>query len=58
MEEQYWNRFVETGKITDYLNYRGIMICKQVMDRYERDADSESDFIDWNGHSIGAGWRI
>ena len=32
MEEQYWNRFAETGKITDYLNYRGIMICKQVMD--------------------------
>lgn len=58
MEEQYWNRFAETGKITDYLNYRGIMICKQVMGRYEGDMSSESDYIDWDGAVSGAGGRV
>ncbi len=58
MEEQYWNRFAETGKITDYLNYRGIMICKQVMGRYEGDMSSESDYIDWDGAVSGAGGGV
>lgn len=48
MEEIYWNRFAETGKITDYLTYRGIMICNQVIGRYEGDRSSESDYIDWD----------
>ncbi|MGF0032542.1 hypothetical protein ACQRBN_06185 [Bariatricus sp. SGI.154] len=46
MEQEYWNRFVETGKITDYLNYKGMAICKQVMDCYEGDRHSESDYSD------------
>lgn len=58
MEELYWNRFAETGKITDYLNYRGVSICAQIMKRYERDADIESDYIDWDGHCIGADRRV
>lgn len=58
MEELYWNRFAETGKITDYLNYRGISICAQIMKRHERDADIESDYIDWDGHCIGADRRV
>ena len=49
MEEQYWNRFARTGKIADYLTYRGIAICKQVMGRCEGDTDSEPDYIDWDG---------
>lgn len=24
MEETYWNNFVETGRVSDYLNYKGI----------------------------------
>ena len=49
MEELYWNRFTETGKITDYLTYRGITLCKQVMSRFEGDTGGESDYIDWDG---------
>lgn len=58
MEEQYWNRFAETGKITDYLNYRGIMLCIQVMSRYEGEAGGESDYIDWDGAVSGAGGGV
>lgn len=52
MEEQYWNRFAETGKIADYLNYRGIMICKQIMDNHEGDKGVESDYNDRHGDCI------
>ena len=55
MEEKYWNRFVTTGKITDYLYYRGIEICKQVMERYEGDTEGEPDYSDRHGDRIGAG---
>lgn len=35
MEEIYWNRFFETGKVADYLYYKGMEICKNVMDGHE-----------------------
>ena len=51
MEEEYWRKFLKTGKIRDYLYYRGMMICKQVMDRVESGEGSESD--NWRfGNSI------
>ena len=56
MEEIYWNRFAKTGKITDYLTYRGIMICNQVIGRYEGARSSESDYIDWDG-AVGSAGR-
>ena len=31
MEEEYWRRFLKTGKIRDYLCYRGMAICGQIM---------------------------
>ncbi len=34
MEEEYWKRFLKTGKIKDYLYYKGMKICTQVMERY------------------------
>lgn len=49
MEEIYWNRFLETGKITDYLYYKGMEICKNVMDNHESEANGESDHGDRNG---------
>lgn len=52
MEEQHWNRFTETGKITDYLNYRGMEICKQVIGRHEGDTSGESDYSDSYGNRI------
>lgn len=49
MEEKYWKQFLETGKITDYLYYKGMQICSQVMDRYESDKTYESDHSDRDG---------
>lgn len=34
MEERYWEQFMTTGKIDDYLSYKGFSICAQVMDKY------------------------
>lgn len=50
MEEQYWKRFYETGKIEDYLFYRGLTICGQIMKRHKGDKRSESDYCDGNGN--------
>lgn len=57
MEETYWNRFMESGRVQDYLNYRGIAICAEVMRKYgqgptERTGEilSEPD----NGNGYGA----
>lgn len=43
MEEIYWNRFLETGKIEDYLYYKGIEICAEIMEKREREETCESD---------------
>ncbi|BDF32618.1 hypothetical protein CE91St62_06880 [Lachnospiraceae bacterium] len=40
MEDRYWDRFTRTGTVTDYLYYKGMDICRQVMDRCETDAAS------------------
>ncbi|MGN1165325.1 MAG: hypothetical protein ACI4S2_02715 [Lachnospiraceae bacterium] len=55
MEEQYWDRFTKTGKIKDYLYYRGILICEQIM---KETKSGESDYSDRHGNRIGTGWRI
>lgn len=49
MEEEYWDRFMETGKITDYLYYKGMAICKQVMDSHEGITSGESDYSNRHG---------
>ena len=54
MEEKYWDRFIMTGKITDYLYYKGIEICKQVMERYEGDLRDEPDHSDGHGDCFSA----
>lgn len=49
MEERYWKQFMETGKVEDYLYYRGMQICSQVMNAYEGDRTYESDYSDRHG---------
>lgn len=36
MEEEYWRRFLKTGEIRDYLYYKGLSVCRRVMDSYTR----------------------
>lgn len=60
MEEEYWRRFLKTGKIRDYLCYRGMAICGQIMnsyiskESYESGGLSESDYSDRHGASGSA----
>ena len=49
MEEEYWERFLKTGEIRDYLYYKGMAICKKVIDSYESGGSSESDYSDRHG---------
>ncbi len=49
MEEKYWKQFLKTGKITDYLYYKGMQIISQVMESYEGDIRHESDYSDRHG---------
>lgn len=47
--EEYWDRFVTTGKIEDYLYYKGMRICEETMNRYkEGDTIGKSDYTDWH----------
>ena len=54
MEERYWKQFFKTGKITDYLYYKGMEIISRVMDSYEGDVRHESDYSDRHGASHNA----
>ena len=53
MEEMYWQQFLETGKVEDYLTYRGIEICRQVMKKHEGEPSDEPDNSDG---SMTDGW--
>ena len=46
MEEEYWERFLETVKVTDYLCYKGMQICKQIIKDHEGGINGESDYSD------------
>ena len=65
MEETYWNKFMASGKVDDYLEYKGIQICHSVMERYDRLPDagtevrrSESDNGYGNGTVCCSDWRV
>lgn len=62
MEEEYWEKFVASGTIMDYLYYKGLGICGQVMKRYEDAKDRsgfvESDCGDRDGALGKSHWRI
>ena len=45
--EEYWDRFVASGKIEDYLYYKGMSICEETINRYkEGDTIGKSDYTD------------
>ena len=41
MEEKYWDEFMKSGLVDDYLLYKGMQIAGEVMDRYEERDKSE-----------------
>ena len=47
--EEYWDRFVASGKIEDYLYYKGMSICEETINRNkEGDTIGKSDYTDWH----------
>ena len=40
--EEYWNRFIKTGRIMDYLNYKGIAVCMRRGALEDERAEQES----------------
>lgn len=55
-KEIYWNRFLETGKIEDYLYYKGMEICAEIMTNCEREEACESDRSNRNGAFTDRYW--
>ena len=49
MEQQYWNEFLKTGGVCDYLGYK-MEVCGIRKD--------EPNHSDWNGAVHGTDWRV
>ena len=59
MKKDYWERFVKTGKVDDYLTYRGMARCEAAMNRHRKDEESEpDDYRDRNDSVSASDWRI
>ena len=43
MEHSYWEIFKQTGRVEDYLYYKGIEICSKMAQKYEGGVKIESD---------------
>ena len=58
MEEEYWKQFWVTGKISDYMTYRGFSEKNIFVESYDSGGEkiSESDYSDRNG-DIGITYR-
>ena len=56
MEEQYWKQFAKTGKVDDYLYYKGIALCARIMEHREEEKDSESNHRDRDDTSFRTNW--
>ena len=37
MEESYWNKFMASGTVEDYLTYKGMERCRQTINKYSRE---------------------
>ncbi len=60
MKEKYWQQFVSTGKIEDYLGYKNINYTTQSQGKTEDTGAncSESDSTDGNGFVSNAHRRV
>ncbi len=60
MKKDYWEQFMKTGRIEDYLTYSRDGRCEVVMKIRSEQAgeDSESDYRDRDGAFSASGWRI
>ena len=62
MEESYWNKFMASGTVEDYLTYKGMEMCRQTINKYSREmAGMEHESVKsdkCNGDdSVGSSYR-
>ena len=62
MEESYWNKFMASGTVEDYLTYKVMEICRQTINKYSREtAGMENESVksdNRNGDdSVGSSYR-
>ena len=59
MERKYWEQFMKSGDVSDYLGYK-MEVYGHCVDWKEQDREEqvESDRIDRNGAFNSADWRI
>ena len=62
MEESYWNKFMASGTVEDYLTYKGMEMCRQTINKYSREtAGMENESVksdNRNGDdSVGSSYR-
>lgn len=63
MKEDYWDRFEKTGKVEDYLTYKGMIRCESVTARYQNESRKgekcePDDYRDRNDSVSTSDWRI
>ncbi|XCP86622.1 hypothetical protein ABXS75_07450 [Roseburia hominis] len=58
MDQRYWEQFAKTGKVEDYLFYKGMEICQNIMKKYGDECSESVDNGDGNGAVGITDWRI
>lgn len=63
MKEEYWEQFMTTGRIADYLSYKMVKKdsdggCPVKQKEQAGVRSGESDCVDGDGAFHGTGWRI
>lgn len=58
MEQQYWERFTQTGKVEDYLCYKGMEICQKILNRYGDEKRESGHFSDGDDSVSRASGRV
>ncbi|CUX39387.1 hypothetical protein [Clostridium sp. C105KSO13] len=61
MEQRYWDKFMETGSVKDYLSYKAGGFAENDGQKEEKSmgvSSSESDRTNRNGAFYGTRWGI
>ena len=58
MKQLYWEEFVKTGKVEDYLVYKGVETCQNIMEKYEEKGIESADNSDRNDTVSDSGGRL
>ena len=58
MQEEKWNQFAVTGKVSDYLSYKGCMADHTVGREGEETNNGTDHSVEWNRAVSDADWRI